>query len=149
MPGLISQKVSMMYQTKSKEIEHVFYMPFWFIWLNGGQDHTQEMLALLLKSPSAEAKKSIEDAGFKLFREMEVYQAVQLLSLLQLPMNMYKRMQRLLSNLGYSYKFLPSHHCILTEQKKLVPHITKATFATVKIYINSMGEKSQFITVIL
>ena len=116
---------------------------------NGGQDHTQKMLALLLKSsPSTVVKKSIEDAGFKLFREMEVYQAVQLKSLLHLPMNMYKRMQRLLSNFGYSHKFLPSHHRILAEQKKLVPHITKATFATEKIYLNSMGEKSQFITVI-
>ena len=116
---------------------------------NGGQDHTQKMLVLLLKSsPSTVVKKSVEDAGFKLFREMEVYQAVQLKSLLHLPMNMYKRMLRLLSNLGYSHKVLPSHHRILAEQKKLVPHITKATFATEKIYLNSMGEKSQFITVI-
>ena len=47
---------------------------------NGGQDHTQKMLALLLKSsPSTVVEKSIEDAGFKLFREMEVYQAVQLI----------------------------------------------------------------------
>ena len=85
---------------------------------NGGQDHTQKMLALLLKcSPSTLVKKSIEDAGFKLFREMEVYQAAQLILLLHLPMNMYKRMQRLLSNFGYSPKFLPSHHCILVEQK--------------------------------
>ena len=57
-------------------------------------------------------------------------------------------MQRLLSNFGYSQKFLPSHHRILGEQKKLVPHITKDTFATEKIYLNSTGEKSQFITVI-
>ena len=110
---------------------------------NGGQDHTQKMLALLLKcSPSTLVKKSIEDAGFKLFREMEVYQAAQLILLLHLPMNMYKRMQRLLSNFGYSQKFLPSHHRILAEQKKLVPHITKDTFATEKIYLNSTGEKS-------
>ena len=61
---------------------------------NGGQDQTQKMLALLLKSsPSIVVKNSIEDAGFKLFREMEVYQAVQRKSLLHLPMNMYKRMQ--------------------------------------------------------
>ena len=85
---------------------------------NGGQDHTQKMLALLLKcSPSTLVKKTIEDAGFKLFREMEVYQAAQLILLLHLPMNMYKRMQRLLPNFGYSPKFLPSHHCILAEQK--------------------------------
>ena len=64
---------------------------------NGGQDHTQQMLALLLKaSPSTVVKKSIEDAGFRIFREMEVYQAVQLKSLLHLPINMYERMQRLL-----------------------------------------------------
>ena len=78
---------------------------------NGGQDHTQKMFALLLKSsPSTVVKKIIEDAGFKLFKEVEVYQAVQLISLLQLPMNIYKRMQRLLPNFGYSHKFLPSHH---------------------------------------
>ena len=78
---------------------------------NGGQDHTQKMLALLLKSsPSTVVKKSIEDAGFKLFKDMEVYQAVQLISILQLPMNMYKRMQRLFPNFGYIQKFLPSHH---------------------------------------
>ena len=73
---------------------------------NGGQDHTQKTLALLLiSSPSTVVKKSIEDTGFSLFREMEVYKAVQLKSLLHLPMNMYQRMQRLLSNFGYSPKF--------------------------------------------
>ena len=56
---------------------------------NGGQDHTQKKLALLLKSsPSTVVKKSLQDAGFKLFREMEVYQAEQLILLLHLPMNM-------------------------------------------------------------
>ena len=116
---------------------------------NGGQDSTKNFLALLLKSsPSKVVKKSIENTGFKLFREMEVYQAVHSKSLLHLPMNMYKRMLRLLSNFGYNHKFLPSHHRILAKQKKRVPHITKATFATEKIYLNSMGEKSQFITVI-
>ena len=50
-------------------------------------------------------------------------------------MNMYKSMQKLQSNFGYSHKFLPSHHRILAEQKKLVPHITKETFATERIYI--------------
>ena len=85
---------------------------------NGGQDHTRKMLALLLKSsPSAVVKKSIENAGFKLFREMEVYQAVQLKSLLHLPMNMYESMLRLLPNFRYSQKFLQSHHRILAEQK--------------------------------
>ena len=99
----------------------------------GGQDQTQKMLALLLKSSlSIIVKKSIEDAGFKLFREMEVYQAVQRKSLLRLPMNMYKRMQWLLSNFRYSHKFLPNHHRILEKQKKLVPHITKENFATEK-----------------
>ena len=34
------------------------------------------------------------------------------------------------------------------EQEKLVPYITKDTFATEKIYLNSTGEKSQFIIVI-
>ena len=107
------------------------------------------MLTSLLKSfPSTVVKKSIEHAGFKLFREKEVYQAVQLISLLHLPMNIYKRMQQVLPNLGYSHKFLPSHHRIFAELQKLVPHITKDTFATEKIYLNSTGELSQFITVI-
>ena len=45
---------------------------------NGGQDQTQKTLALLLKySPSVVVKKSIESAGFKLFREMGFFQAVQ------------------------------------------------------------------------
>ena len=88
---------------------------------NGGQDHTQKMLALQLKSsPSTVVKKSIEDTGFKPFREMEIYQAIQLRSLPHLPMNMYKRMQRVSSNFGYSHKFLPSFHCILVEQKEIV-----------------------------
>ena len=56
---------------------------------NGGQDQKQKMLALLLKSsPSIVVKKSIENAGFKRFREMEVYQAVQLKSL-NTPANEY------------------------------------------------------------
>ena len=115
---------------------------------NGEQDHTTKMLALLLKSfPSTVVRKSIEHPGFELFRE-EVYQAVQLISLLHLPMNIYKRMQGVLQNFGYSHKFLPSHHRIFAEQKTLVPHITKDTFATEKIYLNSTGELSQFITVI-
>ena len=37
MPGLISKKVSMMYQTQRKEIEHIFYVRFWFIWLMEGK----------------------------------------------------------------------------------------------------------------
>ena len=115
---------------------------------NGEQDHTTKMLALLLKSfPSTVVRKSIEHPGFELFRE-EVYQAVQLISLLHLPMNIYKRMQQVLPNLGYSHKFLPSHPRIFAEQKKLVPQITKDTFGIEKIYLNSTGELSQFITVI-
>ena len=64
------------------------------------------------------------------------------------PANEYKRMQQVLPNLGYSHKFLPSHHRIFAEQKKLVPQITKDTFGIEKIYLNSTGELSQFITVI-
>ena len=36
-PGLISKKVPMMYQKENREIEHSFYMPFWFIWLMEGK----------------------------------------------------------------------------------------------------------------
>ena len=111
-----------MYQRENREIEHIFLYAILVHMANGGQDQTQKMLALLLKSSSSiVAKKNIEDNGFKLFREMEVYQAAQLKSLPHLPLNMYKRMQRLLSNFGYSYKFLPSHHRILAEQKKASP----------------------------
>ena len=90
--------------------------------VNGGQDHTQKTLAVLLKSsPSTVVKMIEEDAGFRLFREMEVYQTVQLKLLLHLPMNMYKRMQKLLSNFGYSKKNLPSHCRIYVEQKESSP----------------------------
>ena len=51
----------------------------------------------------------------------------------------------MLPNFGYSLKFQPSHHRILAEQKKLVPHITKDTFATEKVYLNSTGELSQLL----
>ena len=36
----------------------------------------------------------------------------------------------------------------LRSKKKLVPHITKDAFPTEKIYLNSMGEKPQFVRVI-
>ena len=73
---------------------------------NEGHDDTQKMLTLLLKSsPSTVVKKSKEDAGFKFFREMEVYQAVQLKSLLHLPMNMYKKLQRLCQTLDIVKNF--------------------------------------------
>ena len=45
-------------------------------------------------------------------------------------------------------KISTNHHCIPAGQKKLVPHIIKETFATEKLYLNSTGEKSQFISVI-
>ena len=48
MSGLISQKVSMMYQTKSKETA-CFLHAILVHMATGGQDHTQKMLALLLK----------------------------------------------------------------------------------------------------
>ena len=105
------------------------------------------MLALLLKSsPSTVVKKSIEDAGLKLFREMDVYQAVKLKSLLHQPMNMYKSMQQLLPNFGYNHKFLPSHHPILANLKKVVPRITKETFAAEKIYLNNTGKITHFLS---
>ena len=116
------KKVSAMYQTNKKRDRAHFFHAILVHMANGGQDHTQKILVLLLKSsPSTVLKKSIEDACFKLFRELYIYQAVQLKSLLQLAMNMYKRMHRLFSNFGYSHKFLPSHHCILAEQKILFP----------------------------
>ena len=45
-------------------------------------------------------------------------------------------------------KISTNHHCIPAGQKILVPHIIKKTFATEKLYLNSTGEKSQFISVI-
>ena len=105
------------------------------------------MLALLLKSsPSTLVKKIIEDAGFKHFREMEVHQAVQLKLLPHLPVNMCKRMQQLLSD--FIVKVFTKSSSYSCRAKKIVPCITKDTFATEKIYLNSTGEKSQNISVI-
>ena len=114
---------------------------------DGGQDHTQKMLALLLKSsPSTVVEKSIENAGFKLFREMEVYQAVQLI--ITTPASEYvQKNATTVVKLRISQISTKSslYSC---GAKKLVPHITKDTFATEKLYLNITGEKSQFITVI-
>ena len=57
-----------MYQRENREIEHIFLYAILVHMANGGQDQTQKMLALLLKSSSSiVAKKNIEDNGFKLF----------------------------------------------------------------------------------
>ena len=53
-----------------------------------------------------------------------------------------------MSNFGYSKTNLPSHHRIYFVQKYIVPHITKETFSTEKIYLNSSVEKPHFISVI-
>ena len=109
--------------------------------VNGGQDHTQKALAVLLKSsPSTVVKKIEEDAGFRLFREMEVYQTVQLKLLLHLPMNMYKRMQKLLSNFEIAKKIYQVIVVFTWSRKKVVPRITKEAFSTEKIYLNCLGE---------
>ena len=77
MLGLIFKKVSMIYQNKNRDRAHFLYAILIHM-ANGGQDQTQKMLALLLKySPSVVVKKSIKSAGFKLFREMGFFQAVQ------------------------------------------------------------------------
>ena len=50
--------------------------------------------------------------GFKLMRNMEVHEAVQLKVLLNLPLNAYKKMQRIMIRFGFDQKFFPSHHQI-------------------------------------
>ena len=92
MSGLISKKVSM-FQTENKEIEHIVYKPSWVIWLMKDiwRSYTKMLAWLLNSSPSAIVKKSIEDAGFKLSIEIEVYKPMQLKSLLHLPMGMCKK----------------------------------------------------------
>ena len=56
------------------------------------QDDIEKLLVLLLKSyPQEFIKTCIEKAGFKLMRNMEVHQAVQLKLLLNLSLNAYKK----------------------------------------------------------
>ena len=40
-------------------------------------------------------------------------------------MNRYQRMQRFMTNFEYDKHFFPSHHCITSEQQKMIPHISK------------------------
>ena len=97
MPGSISKRCHWCIKKRTEEQRHRanFLHAILIHMANGGQDHTQKMFVLLLKSfSSAVVKQSIKDAGFNLFRDCsEIYQAVQLKSLLHLPMNMYERMQ--------------------------------------------------------
>ena len=61
-------------------------------------------------------------------------------------MNTYKRMQRIMTNFGYVKHFFPSHHHITLEQQKIIPHISKDTFVTEKMYLNISADKSQQIS---
>ena len=56
-------------------------------------------------------------------------------------------MQQIMTNFGYDKHFLPSHHRITLEQKKLIPHISKDTFGTEKMYLNISTDKSQQLSV--
>ena len=78
---------------------------------------------------------------------MEVHEAIQFRSILHLPMNTYKRMQRIMTNFGYDKHFFPSHHRITLEQQKMTPHISKDTFVTEKMYLNISADKSQQVSV--
>ena len=44
-------------------------------------------------------------------------------------------MQQIMTNFGYDKHFFPSHHRITLEQQKLIPHISKDTFGTEKMYL--------------
>ena len=72
------------------------------------------------------AKKIIKGAGFSLLRNLEIHKAIQFRSILHLPMNTYKRMQRLMANFGYDKNF--SHHIIvLFWSNKKRSHISPRT----------------------
>ena len=78
---------------------------------------------------------------------MEVHEAIQFRSILNLPMNTYKRMQQIMTNFAYDKHFFPSHHHITLEQQKMIPHISKDAFVTEKIYLNISADKSQQVSV--
>ena len=115
---------------------------------NGEQGDIETLLALLIKSyPHKIGKQSIEGAGFSLLRNMEVHEAIQFRAIIHLPMNTYKRMQRIMTNFGYDKHFFPSHHCITSEQQKIIPHSFKDTFVTEKMHLNISADKSQQVLV--
>ena len=86
---------------------------------NGEQGDIETLLALLIKSyPHKIAKQSIEGSGFSLLRNMEVHEAI-FRSILHLPMNIYIRMQRIMTKFGYDKHLFPSHHHITLGQQKV------------------------------
>ena len=103
--------------------------------VDGEQGHVEIFLAFLIKSnPQKIAKQIIEGAGFSLLRNMEVHEAIQFRSILHLPMNIYKTMQRIMTNFGYDKRFFPSHHHITSKQQKMILHISQDTFVTEKMH---------------
>ena len=113
---------------------------------NGGQEDSLKLLSLLLKSSPSLYEKSIRDAGYNIYHNMEVHQAIQLKSLLHLPMNSYINFKRIMVKFGYT--FLPSEHRLRVEQEKLVPHITKDAFVVDKMYLNTTGEWPNLVSVL-
>ena len=98
-------------------------------YMANGEQGDELLLALLIKSyPREMAKKSIEGAGFSLLRNMEVHEAIQFRFILHLPMNTYKRIQRIMTNFRYDKHFFPSHYCITLEQQKIIPKSLRTPF---------------------
>ena len=115
--------------------------------VDGRQGDIETLLALLIKShPHKIAKQSIEGAGFSVLRNMEAHEAIQFRSTPHLPMNTYKRMQRIMTNFGYDKHFFPSHRITL-EQQKMISHISKDTCVTEKMRLNISSDKSQQVSV--
>ena len=77
-----------------------------------GEQGDELLLTLLVKLyPDEMTKKSMEGAGFNLLRNMEDNEAIQFRSILHLPINTYKRMQRIMINFRYDEHFF--HHIIV------------------------------------
>ena len=114
------------------------------------KDDIKKLHVLLLKSyPQEFIKACIEKSCFKLMRNTEVHEAAQWKLLLDLPLNVYKKLQRIMIRFGYDQKFFPSHHCISAEQKNLAPHITKEIFVIEKMYLNINAEPRKKVSVLV
>ena len=105
MPGCFNKRVTAVTKKLQEERANILQAILGYM-ANGEQGNIETLLALLIKSyPHKIAKKSIEGAGFSLLRNMEVHEPIQFRSILYLPMNTYKRMQRIMTNFGYDKYF--------------------------------------------
>ena len=66
------------------------------------QGDIEKLFLFLLKTyPKEFIKTCVEEAGFKFMRNMVAQEAVQLKLLLNLPLNTYKKMPRIMTRFGY------------------------------------------------